>query len=299
MRIHFALLFCTSVLFSSSAFAQKPIVVEEVIKEMSRGMQTGYEVLIPEITLRDAKSALSKYLRKDSRGKVEEAKGELFINGAVNKNISADLFTVYSKLLETDDGVKLTAFFTENDTLFFTSSLNPDQGIAIKKYLRDFALMQYRDLVKKDLETQERKQKELEHQLGELIKAKQKSERVISESKRTIENNKKEIALNNQQDNDKAAAVLSQKQIVSSLKGSGGEEEKVAEKTLKNLQNDKRKLEKEKESLEREIDKLTIRIEDEQRSIENNLKAQEGKNNEIEKQKVKVKITEVKLNTIL
>lgn len=299
MKTHFALLLCISVLFSSLAIAQKPVVVEEVIKEMSKGMQTGFEVLIPEVIIRDVKSDLAKYLRKDSNGKVEEANGELFIKGAVNKNISPDLFTVYTRLLETDNGVRMTVFFTENDTLFFTSSLNPDQGIAIKKYLRDFAVKQYRELAKKDLEAQERKQKDLEHQLEELIKAKQKSERVISESKRAIENNKKEIVLNNAQDTVKAAAVLSQKQIVNSLKGTEGEEKKLADKNLKNLQGEKRRLEKDKESLEREIDKLTIRIEDEHRNIENNVKAQEGKNKEIEKQKEKVKATEEKLNNIV
>jgi len=299
MKNCFVKYFLFGIIIPTAAFAQKPIVVEEVIKEMSKGMQSGFEVLVPEVTLREIKSDLSKYIRKGSRGKVEEKNGETFITGAVNKNISPDLFTVYVKRLEVDDGVKLTAFFTADDTLFFTTSLNPDQGLAIKKYLKDFAVAQYRELVSSELGLQQRKLQDMEMQFENLVKAKQKSERTINESKRTIELNKKEIVQNNFLDSLKAIEVLNQRQAVYKIKNSGTEEEKLESKKLKSLESEKRKLEKEKETLELEIDLLDNRIEDEQRAIENNLKLQEEKNKEIEKQKNKVALTEEKLSKIV
>lgn len=295
-------LFLIAAVFSALPFfskAQTPVLVEEVIKEMSKGMQNGYEVMVPEVTLRSVKSDFGKYLRKDSKGKLKEEDGEGHMTMAVNKNISPNPFTVYYRLLESESGVRINAFFADNDSAsFYSTAVNPDQSSAIKKYLKDFAVKEYKEVVSDELESQKRKQKSFEGELESLIKSKQRSEKNISEAKRTIENNKKDIVLNNQQDTTKAAEVIRQKQVVASLRGTGGEEEKLANKNLKNLEGDKRKLEKEKESLEREIDKMNARIEDEQRNIENNIKLQADKNNEINNQKEKVKKTEDKLGNI-
>ncbi|HKR03878.1 MAG TPA: hypothetical protein VJY62_04515 [Bacteroidia bacterium] len=288
---------CALLPFISSA--QQKIVVNEVIKEMSKGTKNGYDVIIPEAMLREVKADFSHYIRKDSKSRAQEADGELFIIGAVNKNIFSTPFNIYAKLQDADDGVKITAFFTPDDTLFVSTADNEDQSSAIKKYLKEFAVTQYKDFVKKELDSEKRKQKELENQLEDLVNSKQKSERNINEAKRTIENNNRDIESVAKQITAKEDEIIKQKGMVSTLKGSGGEEEKLSQKNLKNLENDKRKLDKDKESMARENDKMNSRMEDEQRNIETSMKLQLEKNTEIEKQKSKVQKTEEKFNGIL
>jgi len=292
--------FILSLMLPLIAFTQsKKITVTEGISEMSKGMKNGYEVTVPEAMLRDVKADFSHYIRKDSKSRAEEKDGELFIIGAKNRDISPDLFTIYAKLQDTEQGIKITAFFTPDDSVFISSVENEHQSEAVKKYLKEFALVQYKDIVKKELAEEKRKQSQLESQLEDLVHSKQRSERNINESKRTIENNNRDIESTGKQIVMKDDEIVKQKGMVSTLKGSGGEEEKLAEKNLKNLVSEKRKMDKDKESMARENDKMNSRIEDEQRNIETNMKLQLEKNTEIEKQKNKVKTVQEKFDGIL
>ena len=266
---------------------------------MSKGTQTGFEVVIPEVTFKSVQSDLGKYMRKDSKSRTEDANGELFIIGAVNKNIHPTPFNIYIKHLEINDGVRLTAFFTPDDTLYFSNALDNEKAIAIKKYLRDFALQEYRGVVKDELTVQRRRLTNLESEFESLIKAKQRSEKNINEAKRDIESNNRSLIDFNKLDTTKSEEILRQKDVVSRLKGTGGEEEKLAAKKLKSLESEKRKLEKESEKTARDTDNQNIRIEDEKRRIEKNLNDQESKKKEIEKQKDKTKSVEEKLGNIL
>src|SRR4029078_9237789 len=123
--------------------------------------------------------------------------------------------------------------------VFMSSTENPQQSGVIKKYLRDFALVQYKDIVKKELAEEKRKQSQLENQLEDLVHSKQRSEHNINESKRTIENNNRDIESTTKQIVIKDEEIVKQKSMVSTLKGSGGKEEKLAEKNLKNLESEK------------------------------------------------------------
>jgi hypothetical protein len=278
--------------------AQQKIKVEEVIREMSKGTNVGYEVLIPEVSLREIKSDFTRYIRKNNKSKTQEANAEIFIIGAVNKDISPDPFNIYAKIQYADEGVKITAFFTENDAIYFSEALDKERSIAIKRYLKDFAITQYRDVVKSDLESQERKQKNLEGNLQDLIDSKLRSERLISEAKRKIENNTRDIESLTKQISAKDDEIVKQKSMATTLNGSGTDEEKMSEKDLKNLESEKRKMDKDKESMARDNDKLKMKIEIEQSNIDKSLSQQVEKNKEIEAQKNKVKEVQEKLDNI-
>jgi hypothetical protein len=296
---YYRIIFFLFFLFPLITTAQQKIVVEEVVKEMSKGTNNGYEFMIPEAMISDIKNDFRNNMRKDSKSKVQEANGEFFIIGAVNKSISPGPFNIYARLKDAGDGVLIDAFFTPDDSLFFSTAVNGEQSIAIKKFLKDFAVKQYKKVVQKQLDTEKRKLIALEDQLEDLIHAKQKSERNINESKRTIENNIRDIDLTTKQIATKDEDIIKQKGIVSSLHSAGADEEKVAQKNLKNMEGDKKKMDKEKESMAKENDKMNDRIANEQRAIENNVKLQSEKNKEIEAQKNKVQKTEEKFNGII
>lgn len=112
-------LFVALCVVSVSVFAQKQITVLEDTFAMSKGTQTGFQVVVPQITLIEAEKQWLKYVATGTKVKATAVNGENIQPGAVNPNVSPKPFTIYSKLLETTEGVRITAWLTENDTIFF------------------------------------------------------------------------------------------------------------------------------------------------------------------------------------
>lgn len=274
------------------------VTVNEVISEMSKGTHSGYELMIPEQTYKSIKSDLGKYLRKGSKSKTEEANGELFIRGAVAKNITHQPLIIYVKNREVTDGVIVTAWFTADDETFYSETAHPLEAASIKKYLRDFGTQMHYEAVNEIKLNQERQLKKLENELEDLRSEKQRSEKNIKEAERDTENNKRSLETTGKLLITKEEELLRQREIVSKITGTGGDEEKLAKSNLKKLESEKRKLEKEQESLNRKNDNNTSDIENEKRNIERNLKKQDEKQDEIDKQKEKVKAVVRKLETI-
>src|SRR5689334_3118788 len=116
----------TCLLICTDLFAQKVVVVTPVTKQMSRGMQPGYMISIPDAKTKDIKSAFKKYLETNSKARAKEINGETIIYGAMNSNFSTKPFIIYSKMLETTEGVDVTAFVTEDSVTFIDESAEAD-----------------------------------------------------------------------------------------------------------------------------------------------------------------------------
>ncbi|MCC6385578.1 MAG: hypothetical protein LC117_07205 [Bacteroidia bacterium] len=299
MKKYLFLPFILTILFTGSQAQNDPqVVVNEIISEMSKGTVTGYELMIPEQTYKSLKNDLSKYLRKGSKSRVEEANGELYIKGAVVKNITADPLNIYIKPREVTDGVILTGWFTTDDQIFFSSAANPPEAAAIRKYLRDFGIEKHRQAVKEELNSQKQILKRMEDELKGQESDKQRSERAIKQAERTIENNKRSLETTIKLLTSKEEELLQQREVVSRLTNTGGEEEQLAKSNLKKLEKEKRKLEKEQNSLSKKNDKLASDIENQKRNINQNLKDQDRKSDDIRKQQDKVKQIEKRLDQI-
>src|SRR4030095_8978603 len=85
-------------LTNMTVYAQKEISVNIVNKEMSRGMQPGFVVNIPEAKMVDVRSAYEKVLEDNTRAKAKEINTELVSYGVVNKDILPNPFIVYAKI---------------------------------------------------------------------------------------------------------------------------------------------------------------------------------------------------------
>jgi predicted nucleic acid-binding Zn-ribbon protein len=297
-RVRLAATFLGFLAAAGPVNGQVTIAVEEVIREMSRGMQPGFEMTIPDATFKSVESRLVKFMRKGSRGRVKTVQGELFLDGAVRKNIYPEPFRLYIRHLEVAEGLRLTAFYTMDDTTFLSGTADPDRAAAAKKSLRDFGVERYRDAVEDELESQERILKNLEDELESMVKDSRKADKDIKDAKREIKRKKDEIRDLETRIAAKAEEILAQHDIVSSLQGTGGEEEKIARKRLKTLEKEKKKLEKSADRSGGDIDDLEGRIDDRRRFIDKNENLEESKKKEIETQQVKVDAIKEKLNGI-
>jgi hypothetical protein len=286
-----------SLICSLFAFSQKEIKVEEAPRAMSKGTYNAFTVLIPQTTLKEAAKKWEKYFTDGSKEKPVEVNGEVSITANLVPNISPNPLIIYSKMLETVDGLQLAVWFTENDSAFISSQLNVEQGLAAQKFVRDFAVAQYKLAIKKDVEVEEDKLKKLENEQNDLIKSEEKSNKKINDNKRSIQRANDNIRIANEDLKRKDGQISEQKLMVERT-AKDENANKGAKKTLKELENEKKQLQKKRDGEDKDIDKWNKEIREEERNIADMKEQQKLKLVEINKQKEAVKAVEQKLNNI-
>lgn len=173
-------------------FAQKELKITEQEKEMSMGARNAYVVDIPQAKLKDVISDFKKYIKKDAKGKSNEDKGEISMLGAVNKNISSMPFNVFGRFVESSEGVTVSIWVADGEN-FVSSKATPDKSVAVSKYLKDFAIEQYKQAVKDELEKEKEKAKAEQKILEGFAKDQKKAESNIEDHKAEIANREKKI----------------------------------------------------------------------------------------------------------
>ena len=174
-------------------FAQKDISITETTKNMSAGNQNCYVFLIPQAALKDVQSDWKKYIKKDSKAKPEDNNGETKILGAVSKNISPLPINIYATFLETSDGIQVSAWFADG-TNFISTQANSDRSVGVQNYLHNFAIQEYKDVVKYQLDQEQKKQKDLEKVYDGFVKDQKRSEGNITSYNKDIEKLQNKIA---------------------------------------------------------------------------------------------------------
>ncbi len=284
--------------FSLFVSAQAVLLpVDEAPRSFSKGTQSSFQVDIPGAALKDIDKDWQKYIASGSKSKVELINGELVLNGAVNANISPAPFTIISKLVEIPGFVRITSWFILSDSMYVSRELNNDQDLATQKFIRDFALEEYRTVVKAELKKEEASLKALEKELDNLIKEEEKAAKKIDENKRAIQRANDNIATGNADIQSIAYKISSQKEMVEKTAADKNANQ-GAKKTLKELENSKKSLQKGNENEAKSITKMNAEIRDAERSIADSKEKQKLKTADIEKQKQKTKEVSDKLDGI-
>lgn len=289
-----SVLFIVLASLSFSGFAQNPIVVNVSPAPVSMDTQRSFVVVIPQTVLKEVKSAWLKYLGVGSKGKSSELNGEFLQTGAVNKNISATPFNVFSKLMATTGGVRMLVWLDERS---ISNEPNQAQHLAVQKYVYDFALQQYRAAVLKELKTEMNKQKKLENDLAKLIKDEEKSVKTVSKNERAAERANDAISTNNADIQSSNYKISDQKDNVE-RNAADYNAAKGAKKTLGELEDDKKDLQKQNEKQGKSMDNMGKENRAEERSMVNSQENQAAKTEALEKQKLVVRAVQVKLDNI-
>lgn len=282
---------------SIASFCQTPILIEDTLRPMSKGLFNGYSTLVTNATLKAIEKDWPKYLAEGGKAKSVTTNGEIIIVGASIKNISPKPVTIYSKLLGTTQGVKLSAWFTENDTVFISKDSASEKHLAIEKYLRDFVIRELKQAAADELNTEKEKQIALEKELAVFVKLEEKSNKKINENQRAIQRANDAIATISSDEQHKDEQINAQKGMVENT-AADANANKGARQTLKDLKNDKKKLQKQIEAQGKIIDRLEKEIRYNQRTISDMKQKEELKSADIEKQKQTVRTAEAKLNSI-
>jgi len=291
-KIFIAILCCTSM----SAFSQNIVMLDTSVV-MSKGLQPAIQINIPQISQKTLKHDWLKHIGKLSKEKASETESENLLTEVSNPNISPTSFKVYSTLIETTSGTKLTVWITSDDITFYSKGTNVDQHMAIQKYLYDFSFSEYQMVVMDELKTETNRSVELEKELTGLIKDHERSLKIISEDEGSIQKANDDILVNNSDMKNLSAKILLQKNLVDKT-ASDENANKGARKTLKDLENEKENIEALKETNNKHIISWNKEIREKERNITDLIEKQSLKETEINLQKGKVQIVQSKLDSL-
>ena len=280
---------------TGSVTAQDTLHVTEAPMLMSKGTQNGYTVIIPQARAKDIISTWKKYIKQgESKTSTEESDGEYLSRGTTLVNISPQPMNVYVQIKDMEKSVRLTAYFTEDDSNFISSASHPEKGLAAQKYVKNYAQVQYRLAVENELHTETKKLADLEYQKENLAKSNEKSKSTISENERKIAHTQTEIEANSAAQGRRRSEIEGQKEIVR-ITTKKTETYDLEEKKLNNLEKELKKLVNDNEDMHDNIESRKQDNTQHQRNIEKNEELIKQKKEEIEKQKEHVKEIEAKL----
>jgi hypothetical protein len=285
-------------LIGTAAFAQKEITVVAINKKMSRGEQPGFQTFIPEGKWKDITSAYKKQLEENTKIDAKEIGGEVVSYGVINKNFSSKPFTVFSKFLETPEGVDMVVFVTEDSVNFVSESSDPDKLVALKKSIRDFAVTQYKKIISKKLEVETDKLNKLKKDLANKAEDESDNLKDIGKKQREIENNTVKIESNKTAQVSMADQISRQQYTVNEISDRNSSQYKQAAKDLKSYQGEKKSKEKESEKMGRKIDNNKADIKELEYKNEELKKLQASLKEKVDAQEVVVKSIQQELDGI-
>lgn len=252
-----------------TAFAQEDIKVKVKDKEFYDTKAIAYVVEIPQAKFKDVERAWPKYLKSSPKEKVIEENGQFFIQNKLIEKISSDSLDINSFIKEYSGQVVLTVSFKLNGS-YISDDSKDEIHYPTAEYVRDFALEEYKKAVKDELNEEKKTLDKLSSDLKTLIRENDNSKDAIKQKKREIIKLKDQITLNEMDQSSKVVQIQAQKELVYKLVNSVGDEQKDAEKKLKQIEKDFKQLQNKKESMFNKIDNLEGQIRDKEREISKN-----------------------------
>ena len=276
--------------------AQNSVSVKPTTAKMSKGTNPGFETEIPYANIKDVEKDWKHRLTAGSKVKQSEANGEIAVKGIDNKLVSSQPYNVYCILTATNTGVKLNAWFTYNDTVFFTPGKS--DNTAAQRFVQDFANGEYFLAVKASYKKERDKLEKLKDDVEKYTKDQERAALKISDSKRAIVRAQEDIVTNEDDQKESTTAIALQQAELVKARDDNAEIYKTADKTLKDEQDAKKKLQDKNAELHKKIDALNKDIANEEKNIASEKQLQDKTMDAIENQKLLVAGLSAKLKAI-
>ncbi len=190
------LLIVTLLAFQTGLLAQVPeftFKVTEETRSMSKGSANALVVSWSKASAKTIAKNWKSYAKK-YKGKLsyDRKQGEYFLDNAELKEMSENMVDVRAKINQKGDGAELVVWFNLGVT-YLSSKDHPERYPAAEKFLRQFDLMVYAELMKEQLKIEEKKLKIMNKELKKIERAQKKEERRIEKEKKAIEKAQKSI----------------------------------------------------------------------------------------------------------
>ena len=204
-------------LFFSITVSAQEIEVKEVQSKMSKGVQTGYYVVVPKTNEKNVNRDWKNVMRDHKAKTSNSGKNEQYSAQAKILSLSADPVDVYMVAQESKDGVGVTIFFHTIDG--FIGRDNPGTNAREAEiFVRNFAVERLKSSVSDEVKDEEKELKDLEGDLKDLERDKEKLEKKIADAKETIKESEKDIIDNLKDQEKKREEIKKQRERVENKK---------------------------------------------------------------------------------
>jgi peptidoglycan hydrolase CwlO-like protein len=273
-------LFTFLLIFTMGIKAQMPVLVTEDSLKTGKTNSPALIVTIPEVNYESTLKAWIKELESGTKSKVVTENNEMTIFGAKFKDISLNPVNVYSKLIKLDSTVKLTVAFELKKDQYIDRTGTASEFSKAENFLKQFAKDRYIDLVKDQVDAEDKKLRDIEKELSSLEKEKTKMQKSISSNNTDIANEKENITVQNNEVTTVTAAIVEHNRLLDTMRTGPDRDEKI--KYLKDLDKRKNKAQSSAESSVNKINKLNNENDKMNSEIPKNDKMQEQVNAKIQ-----------------
>jgi hypothetical protein len=262
--------------------AQMPVTLTDDSLKIGKTNLPSISVTIPEVNYENTLKVWVKGLESANKAKVVTDNNEMTIFGAKIKDVSPDPINVYSKMIKLDSMVQLKVAFELKKDQYVDRTGTPAEFSKAENFLKQFAKDQYIELVKAQVDAEDKKLRGIEKELSSLEKEKTKMQKSIQSNTTEIANEKENITVQNNELTTVSAAIVEHNKQLSSMSEGKDKDEKI--KYLKDLDKRKKKAQSSIESSENKINKLNNDTEKTNSEIPKNEKMQDQVNEKIQNQ---------------
>lgn len=203
-----------AMMMALNASSQYKVEVETGEKNMSKGSQFAFTVMIPEAKSKDVEPEWKKYINNRSAGerisnlatqvgnifkneenkasrdrlKVETNGNELYVRSIEVNKITNFSMDVYVRITELPEGCQFSAFFQFTDSVFINeSNVDAERILSLKTYIRDFGVEAYKSVVDDQIKEARKEVSRQENILKDIEKETKKEEKAITRHESDIQ----------------------------------------------------------------------------------------------------------------
>lgn len=194
--------------------------VTENVRTMSKGNENALSIFIESVNKSQVVDTWNKTMKRYSKSRTElsAANNELFTDNAEIKDLSENPIDIYATTIEkSSGGVELIVWFYLGGA-YMSSAKHPEQFLAAKKFLIDFAQSAHKTALEETLVTEEKKLRELQGTQKTLINKGDNLVQDIARLERQLEDAKVTLEANKGMVSEQEALVKEQEKIVEKLK---------------------------------------------------------------------------------
>jgi predicted nucleic acid-binding Zn-ribbon protein len=281
--------------------------LEEVTRETSKGIQTGYMITVKGADFKATQKEWEKNIKnnkfidilKKSETKVQFShKGDEYIaTNALINSISSTPISVMATITDIKEGVRVIAYFKLDSVNISSKNSKEETYLAAQNYLRNFGIDALKQTINDELDNEKEILKDFTNQLKKLRSKKDDYEKSIGKNKANIREMESSIKANlidqDRQDNKVHLA----KDTLHTFNRKT-EEYKTFKGKLKDEQQAFKKLQKANKSYHSKIKKYELSIDKAEENIKNNIKEQNTQKEMIKKQKLVIVAVEDRIKKI-
>jgi hypothetical protein len=291
------LIILLSLLLSVPAMnAQKPIKVLEDSIPIGNYLYPGFNVTIPEANFDNALKNWIKLQESGTKSKVQTENGEMTIFGAIIKEISPAPVNIYSRLMNEDTLSRLLVTIELKKDLYIEPASGDIQLTAARDYLMEFAKSQYIDVIKSQLDAEEKILRDLNKELGSLENSKARTQKTAKNKRGTVNDEQDKLLVKHNELSLLSNEIIYKNNEMIAMPVGAGRDAMAAQ--IKELEKRRKKLQNEIGKGENKIDKARSDINQADRAIPRNENEQDVIKAKIDAQQAVVQTFIEKLNNV-